>query len=227
MRNPVKRGGIRTWLLWAAVISGYFFATSTSIIVGTALLLLSIPVQFWSKGCLHRNRIVTKSGPYRFVRHPFYSANLLLDGGIVIMSGFWPLMLVFPFWWALAYVPVMREEEGHLTGLFGDEYRDYAARVARVIPWRKPLPAIAGAGFSWRNKNIINQEIERGLRYLTYPLMFFLILRWQEAGNEFLQAASYPEVIAAAGIVLLHLAATLWKKYAAPRIRHDSAMTAG
>lgn len=221
MRNPVKRGGIRTWLLWAAIISGYFFASSTSVIAGSALVLLSVGIQFWSKGCLHRNRIVTQSGPYRFVRHPFYFGNLLLDGGIVIMSGCWPLILLFPFWWIIAYLPVMKEEETHLTSLFGDEYRKYAARVPRVLPWRWPLAASAG-GFSWRNKNIINQEIERATRYLTYPLMFYLILRVQQSGSALLSEPLMGDIIALSGIVLLHIAAAAWKKHAAPRIKYDA-----
>lgn len=226
MRNPINRGGIRTWLLWAAIISGYFFASSTSVIAGSTLVLLSIGIQFWSKGCLHRNRIITQSGPYRLVRHPFYFGNLLLDGGIVIMSGCWPLILLFPFWWAFAYLPVMKKEEALLTSLFGDEYRKYAARVPRVLPWRWPAPASTRSGFSWRNKNIINQEIERATRYLTYPLMFYLILRIQQSGLEILgEQLLAGDIIALSGIILLHIAAGAWKKLAAPRIKYDAPIT--
>ena len=226
MRNPVLRGGVRTWLLWIAAVSALFHGTMASIASGSVFFILGMVVQFWSKGCLHRNCKISQSGPYRLVRHPFYSANLLIDTGIAVMSGFWVLVVVFPFWWTLAYLPVMRREEAHLTARFGDAYRHYAERLPRVLPWRRPVPAGPG-GFSWTNRNIIRQEIARALRFLSYPLMFLVILRFGNAGMEVLTAPQAADFALAGAIAGLHLLALAWRKYAVPRMETDQLPQAG
>ena len=110
---------------------------------GAALVFLGVALQVYAKGCLRQNQTVSMGGPYRFVRHPFYTANFLLDLGLAVMSGWWPLMVALPLWWLLVYVPTMRREEAILTGLFPDTYPDYQRRLPRLMPFRRPL---AGGG---------------------------------------------------------------------------------
>jgi hypothetical protein len=210
MRNPTNRGGIRTYLLLIGLLAGA--VTTTSLAIGTALLLASFGLQFWSKGCLHQNRQVARTGPYRFVRHPFYFANALLDSGIVIMSGFWPLMIVAPIWWLAVYIPVMRREEAHLTQLFGDEYTKYAGTVPRFIPWRKPLPRGA-SGFSWSSRNILETETSRALKYLAYPIMFYFSMRFVESGWALLSSPLETDILVLILICSLFAAAQFWRAH--------------
>ena len=79
----------------------------------------------WAKGCLRQNRVVATIGPYRFVRHPFYLANALIDAGLVVMAGWWPLAVVLPLWWLAIYIPVIRGEERYLS-------REFSGRVSGV-----------------------------------------------------------------------------------------------
>lgn len=81
-----------------------------------------------------RHTLVT-TGIYAMVRHPMY-------------AGFWLMALaqalLLPNWVAgpaglvgfgiLFFGRVRREEEMMITA-FGDEYRDYMRRTARVVPW--------------------------------------------------------------------------------------------
>ena len=81
-----------------------------------------------------RHTLVT-TGIYALVRHPMY-------------SGFWLMalaqLLLLPNWVAgpaglvgfgiLFFGRVRREEEMMITA-FGEEYRSYMARTARVVPW--------------------------------------------------------------------------------------------
>jgi protein-S-isoprenylcysteine O-methyltransferase Ste14 len=81
-----------------------------------------------------RHQLVT-SGVYRHVRHPMYSSFFLL--------GLAQLLLI-PNWFAGAaglaagivlYVFRVAREERMMTEQFGEAYKAYCAKTARIIPW--------------------------------------------------------------------------------------------
>jgi protein-S-isoprenylcysteine O-methyltransferase Ste14 len=88
----------------------------------------------WRIGIDERSRpgLVTH-GLYRWTRNPIYLAMFLCLAG---------LLLLLPTWITLAALlggivgvrQQVREEEAHLLRAYGDEYRAYAARVARFVP---------------------------------------------------------------------------------------------
>lgn len=80
-----------------------------------------------------RNSSLVTSGPYRYVRHPFYLAFLLgLTGSSLAMANWFILLVGFiPFGFIVART---RIEEAKLAERFGDEYRDYMQRVGRFFP---------------------------------------------------------------------------------------------
>ena len=81
-----------------------------------------------------RGHVVCDSGPYRFVRHPGYSGNILALFGIVLALGsVWTLIpaAVASF---IAVIRTALEDQTLQEELPG--YRDYARRVRyRLIPW--------------------------------------------------------------------------------------------
>ena len=175
LKVPQDRGGLRTYLvLFALIVSR---ADHRWLLWGVLLIFLGVALHIASKGCLHQDRAVAMAGPYRFVRHPFYLANLLTDMGIVVMAGRWWCVALSLAAWLAVYIPVMRGEESHLARLFPDVYPPYLHRVPMLLPVRRPLPA-NGDGFSWRNSNIVSDTvIPRVMRILAYPLLFYV---WQE-----------------------------------------------
>jgi protein-S-isoprenylcysteine O-methyltransferase Ste14 len=75
------------------------------------------------------------TGIYARVRHPMYSGFWLMAVAQALMLPNWiagPAGLVG--FGALFFGRVFREEE-MMIGTFGDEYRDYMSRTARLIPW--------------------------------------------------------------------------------------------
>ena len=181
MKSPLNRGGLRFCLVLTALLEGS--ATQATIAAGIPCLTLGIMLHFWAKGCLRQNVVIAMGGPYRFVRHPFYLANGLIDASLAIMSGWWLLQLVLPGWWLAVYLPVMRREENHLVGIFGSRYEEYRKRVPRLIPWRRPLPPGA-EGFRWSNRNIaVEGEISRALRLAAYPVLFLVCLDLRVAAD--------------------------------------------
>jgi protein-S-isoprenylcysteine O-methyltransferase Ste14 len=73
------------------------------------------------------------AGPYRYTRNPDYIGQMLVYAGIaMVANSWWPLFLL-P---AVLYVVqrgVVRREERYLEARFGQEYRDYVARVPRWL----------------------------------------------------------------------------------------------
>lgn len=80
-------------------------------------------------------RRLETGGLYRYIRHPMYVALFLAAVGMpLILRSLWGAILAL-----LAFVPLLavriRWEEARLTDHFGDEYRAYAARTKRFVPW--------------------------------------------------------------------------------------------
>jgi protein-S-isoprenylcysteine O-methyltransferase Ste14 len=73
-------------------------------------------------------------GPYRLVRHPAYSAVLLVHLGAALCLGsvLSLIMLTVPLMVVLVYR--MQVEEDVLAAGLGQAYRDYMARTKRLIP---------------------------------------------------------------------------------------------
>jgi len=205
MRVPWDRGGIRWYLIFLGLVVGR--PGPTSILAGVPLLLLGIAIHLWAKGCLHQKGEVTRSGPYRYVRHPFYLGNLILDLGVVLMSGSVVLLALFPLWWFAVYLPVMRQEEATMAGLFGDQYRVYAGQVPLLFPTARPIPA--DPGFSWHNPNILTAEVPRALRFLSYPFLFALVYEWRRHGLAF--PPPLTPLVSCAALAVLSLNVTAWQ----------------
>jgi protein-S-isoprenylcysteine O-methyltransferase Ste14 len=75
-----------------------------------------------------------RSGPYRIVRHPIYSAMLGMYVGTAVASGEWHA-LVGVIILALAYWRKIRLEERNLRTVFGDEFDAFRRDTWALIPW--------------------------------------------------------------------------------------------
>ena len=107
------------------------------LMAGAALLLFAIAMrtldqQFTPAHQSHLPNQIIRSGPYRFIRHPIYTSNLLLMMGLFLLSGsVWIIlnMLVLIAY----YVPTIRIEERAIRSSF-PEYDEYAQTTGRMLP---------------------------------------------------------------------------------------------
>ena len=76
---------------------------------------------------------VVDAGIYRWVRNPMYLGHLIFFAGVVLALGSWIAAAVFAAHVAW-YQRRVRQDERHLTELFGEPYRDYCRRVKRWVP---------------------------------------------------------------------------------------------
>ena len=122
------------WLRWTGVGIGA---------AGAALIL-------WAFRSLGRNltdTVVTRrehtlvtSGPYRWVRHPFYDAVALTIVANALIAANWFLLVTGAAAWLLIRRRTPIEEE-KLLARFGDAYRAYTQRTGRFLPRRPRSPA--------------------------------------------------------------------------------------
>ena len=77
-------------------------------------------------------------GPYRWVRHPIYSATLLYAVCVALVTANYVLaaLIIAPI--VLLVTLRLGREEQMLMGEFGDQYRAYMQHTGRLLPkWRR------------------------------------------------------------------------------------------
>ena len=84
---------------------------------------------------IYKDHILITSGPFRFIRHPLYSAVILLWLGAAIGTLNWLLLAFWPAWVLIIYFVPVRQEEKLLTEKFGNSYNDYIRQTGKLIPW--------------------------------------------------------------------------------------------
>lgn len=78
---------------------------------------------------------VIARGAYRIVRHPSYTAGLLMGGGIGLALGNWLSVAVALVPAGMAYAYRIAVEERALVNALGPAYADYMHRTRRLIPF--------------------------------------------------------------------------------------------
>ncbi len=77
---------------------------------------------------------VVERGAYRVVRHPSYSAGVLMFFGIGLATGNWISTVVIVGACAATYAYRVRVEEAALLATVGDRYAAYMRRTKRFVP---------------------------------------------------------------------------------------------
>jgi len=76
---------------------------------------------------------IVVTGPYALSRNPIYvSFNVAYVGIACMVNTVWPIA-VLPIGIAMLYYGVIARDESYLDRVFGDEYRQYKARVRRWV----------------------------------------------------------------------------------------------
>ncbi len=117
-------------------------------ILGGFMVVVTIPCFFWLFRHLGKNVTPTANtrlehsliitGPYRWVRHPMYTAGIAFWMGMSLFAAKWFLLLFV----GAAFVFLMLRtprEEANLQARFGDAYDAYRLRTGRYLP--KVFPA--------------------------------------------------------------------------------------
>lgn len=90
-------------------------------------------IRVWAAGHLEKSREVTRSGPYRWMRHPLYVGSSVLAIGIVIAARHPLVALVATIYMVTTLTAAVRTEAAFLRHTFGDTYDRYRASVAEPM----------------------------------------------------------------------------------------------
>lgn len=116
------------WLRWLGVLT---------LAGGITLLGLShyhLGRSFHSLVVSKEEHVLVKTGPYRWVRHPIYTAYLMNYIGGGLLSSNWVLTIVPASMYAILVGKRMGKEEEVLEGKFGEDYHEYMERTGRLLP---------------------------------------------------------------------------------------------
>jgi protein-S-isoprenylcysteine O-methyltransferase Ste14 len=115
------------WLRWAGVGVGIL---SGGLLIWT---LRSLGANLTDTVVTRKEHTLVTSGPYRWVRHPFYDAVGLAILANSLTAANWFLFLTGGSAFVLMIVRSGTEEK-HLLRHFGDSYRAYAEQTGRFLP---------------------------------------------------------------------------------------------
>jgi protein-S-isoprenylcysteine O-methyltransferase Ste14 len=117
-----------------AVIATLIFARPTWAAWRIGLLIAAAgeAVRVWAAGHLEKSREVTRSGPYRWMRHPLYVGSTIMAIGIAVAAHSVTVALVAAVYMMATLTAAIRTEEAFLRRAFGDSYDRY--RESRAEP---------------------------------------------------------------------------------------------
>jgi protein-S-isoprenylcysteine O-methyltransferase Ste14 len=148
------------------------------ILIGACVGILGLAIRAYAAGYLHKQAVLTTTGPYARTRNPLYfgSSTLALGAAIAMNSWFSAALLLFYF--ALVYTLVMRREEIELRGHHGAEFDAYAQSVPLFFPslTAPKQPAATAGSFSWSQYRK-NHEYQAALGFLL--LLIALVVIWR------------------------------------------------
>ena len=112
--------------------------------LGLGLALVGFALLQWSQVTLAnswsdtprmmKEQTLITSGPYRTIRHPIYTAFLLILGSTLFISSNWLIGLCWAGMTILEVISRISFEESLMLEFFGEQYREYMKKTGRLFP---------------------------------------------------------------------------------------------
>lgn len=120
--------------------------TPQAILIGFVIGIIGLAIRAYAAGVLHKQEILTMTGPYAYTRNPLYfGSSFLAAGAAIAMHSWWAAGIVVVYF-AMVYTLVMRREEIELRTKHGAAFDEYAKAVPLFIPQLVAAKAANGPG---------------------------------------------------------------------------------
>jgi protein-S-isoprenylcysteine O-methyltransferase Ste14 len=127
------------WLIWASLPFPVWLRW-----LGAGIALVGFALLQWAQVTLGRSwsdtprmmkeQTLITSGPYQFIRHPIYTAFILILGSTLFISSNWLIGLTWAGMTVLDIASRIGFEESLMLEYFGDQYREYMKKTGQLLP---------------------------------------------------------------------------------------------
>src|SRR5262245_48984618 len=128
------------WMAWSS-----FNAPEWLRWIGVALGLCVVPSVHWVLNALgsnvsetvltkDRHELITRAGPYRWIRHPLYTTGIALFVAVGLMAANWFVLGLAAIALLAIRTVVVPREERELIARFGSGYEEYRRRTGAMAP---------------------------------------------------------------------------------------------
>jgi protein-S-isoprenylcysteine O-methyltransferase Ste14 len=164
----------------AAIVLWFARPTPASILAGAGVGALGLWLRASAAGHLHKQEVLTTTGPYAYTRNPLYLGSFVLVIATAIAAHSWPSALILLSYFVLFYSFVMRREERELFQHHGEAFQQYARTVPLFLPRLKPATLAPGSSgdFSFAQYKK-NREYRATIGFLLLLLVFGVLWRFR------------------------------------------------
>lgn len=187
----LKKPTWRLALSYTGLVLLIYFAepTPVSIAIGIVPIVLGQALRVWAAGHLIKNKRLTTTGPYAYVKNPLYvGAITILIGFCIVGMPPWNLELswsnrrlilyiLFLAAFFLYYMPRKMKIEGdRLRKIYGDDYTRYEESVPDMIPQLRPYRS--GDDTQWTWKQTVDNSEHGTIMSLGVGMILILLVTW-------------------------------------------------
>ena len=162
----------------AILVLWFAHPTPRSILWAVPIGLLGLFLRACAAGHLHKQEVLTVTGPYAYTRNPLYFGSAILTLAAATATRSWISALILCAYFALFYSIVMRREEEELRRHHGGAFEEYARAVPLFFPRLTPVRRSAASGggvFSFAQYKK-NHEYQAAIGFVL--LLAVLLLIW-------------------------------------------------
>ena len=164
------------------LVSVFCFETSPNSIIPYAsnfaisLILLGLATRMYASGFVLKNKELSTTGSYAFMRHPLYTGNIMILIGLCLINGFfWSFITAFIFLW-FYYPTAIEYEDRKLKSLFPDTWEEWASITPALMPKIDLKGTINGKIFS--RLDLRSWSLKKSLVTNYEPVIVVYVLTW-------------------------------------------------
>jgi protein-S-isoprenylcysteine O-methyltransferase Ste14 len=171
----------RVRLGYPLAVAVLFFARPQplSILYGACVGVIGLALRAWAAGYLHKQEVLTVTGPYAHTRNPLYLGSAILALGAGIAAHSWVSALILVTYFAIFYSVVMKKEENELRPRHRAEFDCYAKAVPLFFPRLSPARLGSTNGSFSITQYKKNHEWQAAVGFLLLLLVLVLIWRFR------------------------------------------------
>jgi protein-S-isoprenylcysteine O-methyltransferase Ste14 len=137
VNSQIARRRVPLGFVCAAAVVWLARPTLRSLAAGSAIAIVGEALRVWAAGHVEKGREVTRSGPYRLMRHPLYVGSAIIGAGVSIAAARVSVAVLLAAYLTITIGAAIRHEEANMRASFGDQYSAYLESRAGAV--RRPF----------------------------------------------------------------------------------------